>query len=374
MLNFKNMITVSQFAAALERLAPLAYQENYDNCGLLVGDPKSAVSAVLTALEITPEVIEEAIELKANLIVAHHPVIFGGIKRLTPQNPTGQLLIRAIQNGLNLYALHTPLDKIPQGISGMLCKKLELSHCQTLAPERNKLSQLTVFVPHSHKQILLEALAHAGAGEIGNYTHCSFAVEGKGTFRPNEAAQPYIGAAGQIETVDESRVEVIFPTHLTNKVLSAMRSSHPYEEIAHFVYALENIHPHVGLGMVGLLPRQMQGEEFLAYAAQKLGLTVIRHTTPQPVHKVAVCGGAGAPLLAEAIAQQADVLLTADFKYHQFFEAGQKIMIADIGHYESERFAGELLAEYLSPLFPEIPVRTSSVNTNPVRYFIYHNT
>jgi dinuclear metal center YbgI/SA1388 family protein len=364
------LITFSQIARQLENLAPLAYQENYDNSGMLLGDPQTPILGVLTCLDVTESVLQEALELKANLIVAHHPIIFSGLKRLSGQNQTERVVMRSIKEGICLYALHTPLDKVLGGTNAFLAQKLELSSLKILAPEKGRLKKLTVFVPQTHSSELLEALAQAGAGNIGNYSHCSFVVQGQGSFKPNERANPFLGKAGEIERVDESRIEVIFPSHIEPQVLKALKEAHPYEEVAYFVYDLANSHSQVGLGMLGELPEAMSGERFLEYCAQKLSLKVIRHTALLPeIKTVAVCSGSGTSLLPKALSQKAQAFVSSDFKYHQFFEAENQIIIADIGHYESERFAAEILARWLKDYF-DLPIFQTQIGTNPVDYFI----
>ncbi len=364
------MQTLAQIASILEKLAPLAYQESYDNSGILIGEPQTPIYGVLTTLDVTMEVLQEAKQSGANLVVAHHPLIFGGIKRLTGKSQTEKMVIEAIKSDICIYALHTPLDRVHGGINTILAEKLGLLHLKTLAPERGRLKKLTVFVPKEYAHRVLDALAEAGAGQIGNYSHCSFMLQGEGCFKPNDKAKPFLGQAGELEKVEESRIEVVFPAHQERGVLLAMQQSHPYEEVAYFVHTLDNEHQEIGFGMLGDLPEPMEGERFLAYCAKQLNTKVIRHTALKPqIGRVAVCGGSGASLLPFALAQKADVFLTADFKYHQFFEAEGKIMIADIGHYETEHFAAELLERYLKS-HVDVPVFPTQICTNPVHYFV----
>jgi len=365
------MITVQQLTDYLEKYAPTAYQEKYDNAGLLVGEATAEVQGVLICLDVTEDILEEAISRNCNVVIAHHPVIFGGIKKLTGKTYVERCIIKAIRHHIALYAIHTNLDNIKTGVNAEIARRLGLQNIRILAPKIGLLRKLTVFVPHEHHQALLHALSRAGAGHIGNYTDCSFSVAGTGTFRPNEEANPHTGECGKLETVQEMRLEVIFPIHREQSVLKAMRSAHPYEEIAYYLHALENPWQDVGSGMIGELSAPHEETHFLALLAQKMNLTTFKHTAlrHKPIQKVALCGGSGSFLLKDAIANQADIYISADFKYHEFFDAERKIIIADIGHYESEIFTNDLLAHRLSEQFPTLKVMTTKTNTNPVRWF-----
>lgn len=364
-------MTIRDLTTYLEQIAPPSFQESYDNSGLLTGDSSALISGVLVSLDCTEEVIEEAIQKNCNVVVAHHPVIFKGLKKLTGKNYVERTIIKAIKNDIAIYGIHTNLDNVAGGVNFRIAEGLGLKNVRILAPKPNTLMKLTVFVPVEDSGQLLDALYLAGAGQIGNYSQCSFRVEGKGTFTPNQASNPVIGKRGEPEQVDENRVEVIFPAYLKNQVLQGMRKGHKYEEIAYYLSVLENENQEVGSGAVGELGSPLAHEDFLALLKEKMKLKIIRHTafTGEKISRVAVCGGVGSFLLPNAIGAGADVFVTADYKYHEFFDAENKIMIADIGHYESEQYTKDLLVEKISKKFTNFATCLSQTDTNPVRYY-----
>lgn len=366
------MIKVRDISEYLESVAPAAHQESYDNIGLLVGNPENVVTGVLTTLDCTEEVVKEAIEKGFNMIVAHHPLIFKGLKRLTGSTYVERTALMAIRNDISIYALHTNLDNIYRGVNYKIGEKLGLRNMRIMAPRKNVLSKLTVFVPVEDTAKVLEALYAAGAGNIGNYQNCSFRTAGTGTFMPNEQANPHIGERNKQEETDENRIEVIFPAHLERRILEAMKEAHPYEEAAYYLHLLENSDLETGSGMIGELPSPLNAPDFLQKVKEVFKLEVVRYTESrgENVERVAVCGGSGSFLLSEAIRQRADALITADFKYHEFFDSEGKIIIADIGHYESEYYTKELIHEILNKKFTNIAAEISAINTNPVRYLL----
>ena len=366
------MPQIRDVTAELEKLAPLSYQEDYDNAGLLVGNPADEVTGILISLDVTEDVIEEAINRNCNLIVAHHPIIFKGLKKLNGKNYVERTIIKAIQFKVAIYATHTNLDHVSLGVNRMIADRLGLVNLKILAPKKQLLKKLTFFTPLTHSQTILEALFQAGAGQIGQYQNCSFRTEGTGTFLPGREAKPVIGSPGQAEEVSEHRIEVMFPSHLENAVLAALRKTHPYEEIAYYLHLLENENQEVGAGAIGELPSALPVQEFLKFLKTKMNAGVVKYTEPKgaTIKKVAVCGGAGSFLLSHAKGAQADVFVTADYKYHEFFDAENRIMICDIGHYESEVFTKDLLYNYLSGNFSNFALCLSDVNTNPVKYFV----
>jgi dinuclear metal center YbgI/SA1388 family protein len=354
----------------LESWAPPSLQESYDNSGLLIGDHSDEVSQVLITLDITEPVIDEAIEENCNLIIAHHPLIFKGIQRIGRSHWIDRCIRKAITHNLSIYAIHTNLDNVHTGVNQMIADRLGLQNTSILAPKAETLSKLVVFVPHEHKNELLEALFKAGAGRIGNYDHCSYQLDGQGTFRPNADANPTIGSTGKLETVNESRIEVLIENHLSNRILAAMHRSHPYEEVAYYLHPLKNTNQEIGSGMIGELEKPMESTVFLKYLRSQMNAVVVRHTEfEKEIKRVAICGGSGSFLLRKAISRKADVFITGDVKYHDFFEADQHLMIADIGHYESEQFTKELLRDNLQEYFANFAFRLSKVNTNPIKYF-----
>ncbi len=356
----------------LESIAPKAYQESYDNCGLLTGHPDSEITGTLITLDCTEAVVQEAITKKCNLIIAHHPIVFKGLKKLTGSNYVERTMILAIKHDIAIYAIHTNLDNVHTGVNKKIAEKLGLQELQVLAPKKDTLSKLVTFIPTTHTDVVLAALHQAGAGQIGNYKNCSFRVEGIGSFKPNEEAQPHIGEIGQQAFTDEARVEMIFPSHLEGSLVKALKSSHPYEEVAYYINILNNDNQEVGSGMIGKLPEAMEPEAFLAHLKKSMTLQVIRHTPllNKKVKNIAICGGAGSFLLPKAIQAGADFYVTADFKYHEFFDAEGRITIADIGHYESEVYTKDLIGEILTKKFPTFAVNFSGTITNPISYYL----
>lgn len=356
--------------AFLEKLAPPMYQESYDNSGLLTGDTSWPVSRVLVTLDCTEAVVDEAIRKGCNLVVAHHPIIFGGLKKITGRNYVERTVIKAIKNDVAIYAIHTNLDNMVHGVNAMICEKIGLRNTHILHSRQGGLKKLVVFVPQTHLATVQQALFDAGAGNIGNYSDCSFYAPGSGTFKPAAEARAFVGEAGQRHTEPESRLEVIVPDDRLGAVLSSMKAAHPYEEVAYDVLALAASNPLVGSGMIGELPSGMEPGTFLGHLKRAMNLNTIRFTAFEgEVRKVAVCGGGGSFLLKHALGVGADAFVTADFKYHEFFDAEGALMIADIGHYESEIFTVQLLADEISKKMPTFAVILSEINTNPINYY-----
>ncbi|ELR73239.1 Hypothetical protein C900_04750 [Fulvivirga imtechensis AK7] len=364
------MTKIKDIIQYLENIAPPAYQEGYDNSCLITGDSSMAVTNVLITLDVTEEVVQEALDKNCNLIIAHHPIIFKGLKSLTGRNYVERTVIKALKNDVAIYAIHTNLDNVFNGVNKKICDKIGLENTSVLVPRPAMLSKLVTFIPKQNTREVLDAVHSAGAGNIGNYSHCSFRVEGTGTFKPNDVASPHIGKANEQEEVTEDRVELILPTHLERKVIAALHHAHPYEEVAYFLSPLSNYSQEVGAGMMGELKEEMEPFAFLKHLKSSMSLTCVRHTRTlkKGIKKVAVCGGSGSFLLPAAIAQKADVYITADFKYHEFFDAEDRIIIADIGHYESEVFTKELIHEILSKKFTTFAHNLSETVTNPISY------
>ncbi|MDN3670105.1 Nif3-like dinuclear metal center hexameric protein [Echinicola jeungdonensis] len=354
----------------LESIAPPAYQESYDNAQLITGSPKDKVKGILCTLDVTEEVVQDAIDKNCNLIVAHHPIIFKGLKSLTGKNYVERTVIKAIKNDIAIYAIHTNLDHVHTGVNRKIAEKIGLEKSRILAPKNSLLMKLVVFVPNENTEEVLQGLYKAGAGSIGEYSNCSFQVLGEGTFLPSENSNPTIGSQGKTETVQEKRVEVIFPAFLKNKILSALKKSHPYEEVAYYLQSLENEHQEVGAGMVGELPQPMNEKVFLQHLKSSMNLHIIKFTAlrDRQIKRVAICGGAGIFLLGAAKKANADIFITSDIKYHEFFDADNQIVLADIGHYESEIHTKELLMELLSQKFSNIALYLTKVITNPITY------
>jgi len=366
------MSLVKEITTFLETIAPPAYQESYDNVGLIVGNPESKVSGVLITLDSTVEVIDEAISKGCNFIIAHHPIIFGGLKSITGKNYVEKTIIKAIKHDIAIFACHTNIDNILGGVSSKMAEVLGLKDVKILSPKKNKLTKLSFFAPNKSINTLLNELHKVGIGKIGNYDDCSFCSIGVGSFTPNEIATPHIGQAKRHEKVEEIKAEVILPSHLENIAISTLEKHHPYEEVSYFLTKLENKNQEVGSGAIGTLNEKIEIEHFFDLIKKTFNLNCIRHTPfhKKKVKKIAVCGGAGSFLLPTAIQQKADVYISADFKYHEFFDAENKITIADIGHFESEVFTKQLFYELLSKKFINIALYLSEVETNPINLYI----
>lgn len=363
---------ISTIINALESFAPPAYQESYDNSGLIIGDATQKCKGILCTLDATEEVIREAIAMGCNLIVAHHPIVFSGLKKINGKNYVERAIIAAIKNEIAIYAIHTNADNVLLGVNDAIANKLGLLNRKILSPKKNLLAKLITFVPSDYITNVRQALFEAGTGNIGNYNEVSFSSEGLGTYTANEKANPFMGEKGKNHEEAERRLEVIFPIHTQGKVIKALKDAHPYEEVAYDIITLANEYQEVGSGLVGNLSEPMDEKEILVKIKEAFGLKVIKHTPllGKQISKVAVCGGAGSFLIKDAIGAGADVYITADVKYHEFFDADKRLIIADIGHWESEQFTVDLLIDILSSKFPTFAILKSEVNTNSVRYFL----
>mgnify|MGYP001167415806 CR=1 FL=1 len=362
---------IADIAGYLETLAPLSLREDYDNCGLLAGDPDGEVTSAMVCLDATEAIIGEAIHRGCNLVISHHPLIFKGLKRLTPGQPGVGALLRAVRHGVALYAMHTNLDNSLEGLNKHVMTRLGAGGCRILKPLAAGLLKLAVFCPHDRAEEVRLAMFTAGAGRIGNYDACSFNLRGEGTFRAGDAARPYVGAIGEMHAEPETRIEVIVPRSLERKVVAAMIRAHPYEEVAYDLYPLQNADPTTGAGVIGNLHREMERAEFLQWVRESLSLQIIRHTGggPAKISRVALCTGSGAFLVQEAERAGADAYLTADLKYHDFTDSPERMLLADIGHFESEIWVKEWLHARLIEKFPNFAVLLPESETNPVNYF-----
>lgn len=362
---------IAQLIQYLETIAPPTYQESYDNAGLLVGDATAELTGVMLCLDSVEAVLEEAKAKGCNLVVAHHPIIFGGLKRLTGRNYVERTVIKAIQYGISIYAAHTNLDNVfRNGVNDKIAQKLGLTQTQILRPKSDLLRKLYTFAPQAHAETVRNALFAAGAGRIGNYGECSFNTAGVGTFFGDDTTNPAVGNKGTRHHEPEEKIEVIFLAHQQNAVVNALLAAHPYEEVAYDIVKLENDYNQVGAGIVGMLPTPVQAYQFLESLKVKMQTGCVRYTTlcKQTIQRVAVCGGAGGFLLKDAIRAKADIFITADYKYHEFFDADGQIIIADIGHYETEQFTIELFYELISKKFTTFAVHKTTVATNPIGY------
>jgi dinuclear metal center YbgI/SA1388 family protein len=365
------MTTIKDVVHYLETIAPADLQESYDNAGLIVGNESTEVKGILVCLDSTEAILDEAIKRNCNLIIAHHPIVFSGLKKLNGKNYVERVVIKAIQNNVAIYATHTNLDNVQIGVNKKICERLGLKNSKILSPKKNILRKLVTFCPTEQIEKIRTALFEAGAGHIGNYDECSYNIEGYGTFRGNEETKPFVGEKGRQHRENETRVESIFPAHLQSQIVAGLLKTHPYEEVAYDIYSLENSHQQIGAGMIGELENEMDEKSFLKHVKTNMKTDCIRHTAllNKKVKRVAVCGGAGSFLLNDAIRSKAEVFITGDFKYHQFFDADNQIIIADIGHYESEQFTKELFSDLLVQKFSTFAVHLSETVTNPIIYF-----
>ncbi len=369
---------IKEVTELIEELCPLDYAEDFDNVGLLVGDREHEVSGILVSLDCLEETVEEAIREGCNLIVSFHPIIFSGLKKLNGKTYVERTVIRAIKNDIAIYAMHTALDNSIRGVSDKMGEMLGLQNRKVMLPKAGTLKKLSTYVPPNSAEQVRQSLFGAGAGCIGNYSHCSFNAAGEGTYLGNEESKPAVGEKEILQRVPEVLVTVIFDSHLEGKVLKALRDSHPYEEVAFDVISVDNRHPEIGMGIVGELPEETGTRQFLSDLKSIFGTPVIRHSklNNKTVRKIAVLGGSGSFGIGAAISSGADVYVTSDLKYHDFFKAEDRIILVDIGHYESEQFTKNLLAEYLTkkitnfaPAQPKGGVILSKNSTNPINYF-----
>ena len=364
------MIKIKDIVQYLESWAPPLLQEDYDNSGLIVGDRDAGLNGTLISLDCTEQVVEDAIKKNCNLIVAHHPIVFRGLTKITGSNYVERTIIKAIKHDIAIYAIHTNLDNINTGVNAKVAQMLGLHNVEILRPKTDDLFKLTTFIPKENTEDVMSKLHEAGAGMIGDYKNCSFRIEGTGTFLPVGEANPTIGELDKLEKVNEDRVEVIFPSHSKSNILRTLFSAHPYEEVAYYLHRLINQNKEAGSGMIGTITEPTNIRDFLDSLKKIFNVPAIRHTSlvKEQIQKIALCGGSGSFLLKDAIRAGADLFITGDFKYHEFFDADGQIIIADIGHYESEQFTKDLIYEKLSENFANIALHFTEVNTNPIFY------
>ncbi|WP_159801622.1 Nif3-like dinuclear metal center hexameric protein [Flavobacterium sp. MK4S-17] len=361
---------IKDIIAILEEMAPLSYAEDFDNTGLLTGNADNEATGVLVCHDALEKVIDEAVLKNCNFIVSFHPILFSGLKKITGKNYVERALIKAIKNDISIYAVHTALDNHKHGVNKIMCNALGLHSTRILIPKENYIKKLVTYTIPENVDKLRNALFNAGAGNIGNYENCSFSSQGLGTYQGNEDSNPAIGEQGEFVEGKEIKIEVTFEKHLENKILKALFAHHVYEEVAYEIYSLENKHQNIGLGMIGELENAMAEEDFLQMVKEKMQAGGIRHSafTGKKIKKVAVLGGSGSFAIKNAIAAGADAYITADLKYHQFYEAEGKLLLADIGHFESERYTKNYIVDYLMKKIPNFAIILSEENTNPVKY------
>ncbi|MDI1354221.1 MAG: Nif3-like dinuclear metal center hexameric protein [bacterium] len=364
-------MTIGDILQELENFAAPAYQEDYDNSGLLTGSRSWLASGAILTVDCTEEVIEEAIQNKCNLVIAHHPIIFSGLKKLIGSDYVQRTIIKAIKHDIAIYACHTNLDNVFLGVNHKIAEKLGLRNLRLLAPKTGQLKKLVTFVPQSHHQQVLQALFDAGAGHMGDYDQCSFNLEGTGTFRGSAGSTPFIGKPGELSREKEIRLETIYPKQEETRILTALLEAHPYEEVAYDLYPLQNNFARVGSGMMGEMAEEMEETAFLQHVKKTFKVPIIKHTPliGKPIKQVALCGGSGQFLLKQALAAGAQAYLSADFKYHEFFDAEGRLLLVDTGHFESEQFTPEIFYEIIKKKFSTFAIHLSKINTNPVNYF-----
>jgi len=355
----------------LESLAPLSSQEGYDNAGLICGNKSTSITNALISLDCTEAIIDEAIEKGCNLVISHHPIVFKGLKTFTGKNYVERTIIKAIKNDIAIYAIHTNLDNYKFGVNYKIGELLKIKQPQILSPSQDNLNKVIVYVPKSHTKTVMESMFKAGAGQIGNYSECSFLSEGKGSYKPNINATPFLGETGKQHQENELKIEVLVSAHKLSQVVNSLIANHPYEEVAYDIIPLHNKNQHEGSGMIGELETEMNTLDFLSQLKQTFNCKVIRHTKihKSKIKKIAWCGGSGSFLLSDAKRLKAHIFITGDFKYHEFFDAENQIIIADIGHFESEQFTIDLIGELLSKKFTKFAPCLTEINTNPVKYF-----
>jgi dinuclear metal center YbgI/SA1388 family protein len=364
-MKIKNIIQV------LEQWAPPMLQESYDNSGLLIGDPHWNCTGVLVSLDCLEHVVDEAIKKKCNLIVSHHPIVFSGLKKITGKTYIERVVIKAIKHDIALYAIHTNLDNCFTGVNKKIAEQLGLTQLQILQPKKQLLKKIFTYAPANEVNHILQAIYKTGAGTVGNYGSCSFCINGSGSFMPLTHANPTVGNIGELWKGEEVKMEVIFPAWLESQVLKALLTAHSYETVAYEIISLDNIHQDIGAGMIGVLPKPITEQELLTLLKKVFKVPFLKHTPllNKPIQKLAICGGSGSFLIKQAIAANADAFISADIKYHEFYDADNQIVMADIGHYETEQFTIDLIANHLQENFSTFAILKTSINTNSVNYF-----
>jgi len=363
-------MTVKDITKTLETLAPLAHAEDFDNVGLLIGDPNMTVTGLLVTLDTLENVVDEAIAKKCNLIVSFHPIIFKGLKKITGSTYVERVVLKAIRHGIAIYSMHTALDNSKIGVNAKICEVLGIKNPEILIPKKGTIKKLVTYAPVADADKVKAALFEAGAGDIGNYSDCSYSMEGVGSFKAGNLANPTKGEIGQLHFEKEAQINVIFTFEKEKNILQALFKAHPYEEVAYEVVTLENTNQDIGMGMVGTLQTEMDESDFLLHVKTKMNASVVRHSQllNKKVKKVAVLGGSGAFAISAARGADADVFITSDVKYHQFYEAENQLVIADIGHFETEQFTKDLLVDHLTKKIPNFAVSLSESITNPIKY------
>jgi dinuclear metal center YbgI/SA1388 family protein len=363
---------ISDIIYALEEAFPPNYQESYDNSGLIIGDKNAETQSAILCLDVTSKVIDEAIEKGSKLVISHHPIIFQKIKRINLSSEQEKIIVKCIKNDIAVYAIHTNLDSSINGINQIIAKKIGLKNFKILQAIQNDLLKLVVYTPETHAGEVRNALFETGAGHIGNYDSCSFNTAGTGTFRGNDNTNPFVGNKNELHFEDEIRIETILPKHKLRKALTEVEKVHPYEEVAYDIYPLLNENPKVGMGIIGNLDNEILLGQLFDLMKESLKLNIIKHNAldlNKKIKRIAICSGSGAFVSDAAARQKADILITADLKYHDFLDFQKTLILADIGHFESEIWVQNLLLEFISKKFPKFAVLKSENSKNPVQYY-----
>ncbi len=361
---------LNELTSFLESIAPLAFQEEYDNAGLIVGRADQEINSALISLDCTEAVVDEAISKGCQLIISHHPIVFKGLKKFNGKNYVERVVMKAIKHDLAIYAIHTNYDNVFDGVNQALAEKIGLTQLQILSTKPAIFKKLITYCPLEQAEKVRQAIFSAGAGEVGNYTECSFNTQGTGTFKAGVGANPFVGKIGERHQENEVRIEAVYTSDREAELVRHLIEAHPYEEVPYELFSLDNPHREIGSGMLGELSEAQNELEFLHMLKDQLGCAMIRHTElrAKKIKRVALCGGSGSFLLPQALRAKADIFITADYKYHEFFDADGQIIIADVGHYESEQFTQKLLFETISKKFPNFALHLTEQNTNPVKY------
>ncbi len=361
---------IKEIVSALERFAPLPLQDGFDNAGLQIGLTEAEATGALLCLDVTEPVIDEAIAHGCNLIISHHPLIFKGYKSITGKDYVERCILKAIRNDIVIYSAHTNLDNAAGGVNFKIAEKIGLKNVQILEPKENSLLKLVTFVPSAQADTVRKTLFNAGCGTIGNYDSCSYNTKGEGTFRAGEGTNPFCGSIGELHHEEEVRIETIVPAFRKAEATRALLAAHPYEEPALDLYPLQNTWAQVGSGVVGELDSCESELEFLKRIKKTFEVGCLKHNklSGREIKKVALCGGAGSFLLPQAIRSGADVFITGEIKYHDYFGHEEEILMAEIGHYESEQYTKEIFYSIIREVCPNLVLQQSKVNTNPIKY------
>ena len=361
---------VKDIIKLLDDKYPFCYAEDYDNVGLIIGDEQNKVKGIIVCLDAIESVIDEAIEKNCNVIVSFHPIIFEGLKKITNTNYVEKAVNKCIKDNISLISIHTAMDNSIVGVNKIICDKLKLNKTRILIPKKGTIKKLTTYVPEKNLEDLKNKLYTSGAGTIGNYDECSFSVKGIGTFKGNSKSNPIIGKKGSQTKIEEVKVTFTFPAHKEQQVLQTLKINHPYDEYAFEIISTENINKDIGLGMIGELDKGMSENEFINYIKIKMNTKIIRHSelTGRSIKTVAVLGGSGSFAINNAISENVDVYITSDLKYHDFFKADKKILLTDIGHYESEQYTKNAIHTYLTEKITNFAIVLAETNSNPVKY------